>query len=211
MCVATAPGVFAHNENRQSTVIDPAGDAEFDSADLERDIYSNDGLRDAAAHRLLGYAYLKRQQFGPATKEFERALEINPNDADSHDALGSVWLYTGQADAAIESIETAFRFNPELPSSGLIHLGLAYYLKGQYREAITTLERELGRSPNLVILHVALSAAYAQAGRDEDAAQAAADVRRLHPFFEVDMFGNGFRDPTDRDRIREGLLRAGLK
>ncbi len=26
MCVATAPGVFAHNENRQSTVIDPAGD-----------------------------------------------------------------------------------------------------------------------------------------------------------------------------------------
>ncbi len=28
MCVATAPGVFAHNENRQSTVIDPEGDSE---------------------------------------------------------------------------------------------------------------------------------------------------------------------------------------
>jgi ferredoxin len=25
MCVATASGVFRHNENRQSTVIDPAG------------------------------------------------------------------------------------------------------------------------------------------------------------------------------------------
>ena len=25
MCVATAPGVFAHDDNRQSTVIDPAG------------------------------------------------------------------------------------------------------------------------------------------------------------------------------------------
>ena len=26
MCVATAPGVFAHDENRQSTVVDAAGD-----------------------------------------------------------------------------------------------------------------------------------------------------------------------------------------
>lgn len=26
MCVATAPGVFAHNEHRQSTVIDAEGD-----------------------------------------------------------------------------------------------------------------------------------------------------------------------------------------
>ncbi|WP_419933920.1 ferredoxin [Candidatus Palauibacter sp.] len=28
MCVDTAPRVFAHNENRQSTVVDPAGDSE---------------------------------------------------------------------------------------------------------------------------------------------------------------------------------------
>ncbi len=26
MCVATAPGVFAHNENRQSTVVDAGGE-----------------------------------------------------------------------------------------------------------------------------------------------------------------------------------------
>ena len=167
--------------------------------------------RNAAAHRLLGFAYLKRRQYDPATKEFERALEINPNDAESHDALGGVWLYTGRADAAIEAIETALRFNPELPSSGLVHLGLAYYLKGQYREAITTLERALGQNPDLVILHVALAAAYAQADRGEDAARAAAEVRRLHPFFEVDLFGNGFSNQTDRASIREGLVKAGLE
>ncbi len=28
MCVATVPGVFEHNENRQSTVIDPSGGTE---------------------------------------------------------------------------------------------------------------------------------------------------------------------------------------
>ena len=28
MCLATAPGVFEHNEKRQSEVVDPAGDPE---------------------------------------------------------------------------------------------------------------------------------------------------------------------------------------
>ncbi|MEE9576836.1 MAG: ferredoxin [Gemmatimonadota bacterium] len=28
MCLATAPGVFAHNADRQSEVVDPAGDTE---------------------------------------------------------------------------------------------------------------------------------------------------------------------------------------
>lgn len=27
MCVATAPSTFAHDENRQSTVVDPGGDS----------------------------------------------------------------------------------------------------------------------------------------------------------------------------------------
>ena len=30
MCLATAPGVFAHNEQRQSEVVDPAGGATED-------------------------------------------------------------------------------------------------------------------------------------------------------------------------------------
>jgi ferredoxin len=28
MCVATAPGVFAHNDQRQSEVVDPEGESE---------------------------------------------------------------------------------------------------------------------------------------------------------------------------------------
>ena len=64
---------------------------------------------------------------------------------------------------------------------------------------------------NLVFLHIALSAAYAQANRAGEAARAAANVRRLHPFFEVEAFGNAFRKESDRLSIREGLRKAGLK
>ena len=167
--------------------------------------------QNAAAHRLLGYAYLKRRQFEEAQREFERALEVNPNDADSHDALGGVWLYAGQSDAAIKAIETAKRMNPELPASGLIHLGLAYYLKDQPLEAIATLNQATRRNPDLVVIYVALAAAYAQAGQTEDAAGAAAEVRRRHPFFDAEAFGNAFANKSDRDSLRDGLRKAGLE
>jgi len=165
----------------------------------------------ASAHRLLGTAFYKWKKYDLATSEFKRALALNPNDADTYDALGTVRLYGGQPDAAIEAVETALRFNPNLGPSGLIHLGLAYYLTERYGKAIRTLEGALGRNPNLVFLHIGLSAAYAQANRAEEASRAAANVRRLHPFFEVDTFGNAFRKASDRLSIREGLRKAGLK
>jgi len=165
----------------------------------------------ASAHRLLGTTYYRWQKIDLASDEFDRALELNPNDADTFDALGGLRLYGGQPDAAIEAMETALRFNPNLGPSGLVHLGLAYYLKGQYGSAIKTLERALGQYPDLAILHVGLAAAYTRANRAEDAARAATNVRRFHPFFKVDEFGNAFRKPADRNNIREGLRDAGLK
>jgi tetratricopeptide (TPR) repeat protein len=90
-------------------------------------------------------------------------------------------------------------------------LGLAYYLKGRYDESIRTSERGVGRERDNVWIYVVLAAAYAQSGRSENAARAAATVLRLHPFFEVDSFGTAFRNPTDRASIAEGLHKAGLK
>ncbi len=33
----------------------------------------------------------------------------------------------------------------------------------------------------------------------------------LQPFFELDSYGMAFRNPADRERIRDGLRKAGLK
>lgn len=164
----------------------------------------------ASAHRLLGTVYYKRQQHDLAIAEFNRALELNPNDAQTMDGLGAVELYAGRPDAAIGAIESALRFNPNLGPSGLVHLGLAYYLKGQYDDAVKTFKRVLSRNSDLVILHVGLAASYARLDRIDEAKEAAANVRRLSPFFKVERFGNGFRNPADRVAIREGLRIAGL-
>jgi tetratricopeptide (TPR) repeat protein len=92
-----------------------------------------------------------------------------------------------------------------------MNLGLAYYLQGRYDDAIGTLEHSLVKNPDYVYGHIVLAAAYAQAGRSEDAARTAQTVRRLQPFFEVESYGTMLRDSSHRERIAAGLRRAGLQ
>jgi tetratricopeptide (TPR) repeat protein len=90
------------------------------------------------------------------------------------------------------------------------HLGLAFYLKGKYEDAIRTLEQALSFAPNFAWNHIALAAAYAQTGRSEDAQRAVEMVKKLHPFFERDSSFTLFRNPADRNKFIEGLRKAGL-
>jgi adenylate cyclase len=165
----------------------------------------------AAAHSLLGYIYLIRNQYDLASHALERAIELNPNDWESLSLLASAMLYTGRIDEAIRTFETTLRFNPAMDADRLLELGLAYYLASRYGDATTTAQQGLARNPNHAYLHMVLAVAHAQAGHPEEAARAAASLRRLHPFFEAELAGNRFRDPADQARIIEGLRKAGLE
>ena len=165
----------------------------------------------SALHHLLGVIFALRNQYEPAIGELERALELNPNDADSYEALGWIRLWSGQTDAAVESLELALHLDRSAPRNTLMHLGMAYYLKERYRDAIAILEKGLIQWPEFSGLHIVLAAAYAQTDRMEAALRAASEVRRLEPFFELDSFGRALQNPSDRDELIVGLRKAGLK
>ena len=165
----------------------------------------------AAAHALLGTGYRYRGQLELAAEELDKAIDLNPNDSISHAYRGSNLSYLGRTDEAIEALETAARYNPNMGSGGLMHLGLAYYLKGRYEDAVRSLERSTAKYPKEVFLRIALAAAYAQAGRSADAAREVQTVMKLHPFFRPDSFGRAFRNPQDREHISAGLRKAGFK
>jgi adenylate cyclase len=169
------------------------------------------GEPDADTYALLGSAYLRLGNYDLAINELQRAIKLNPNHALSHLQLGSIMLYAGQTDEAIQLLQTGLRFDPYSGPDHDWRLGMAHYLKGQYEDAIMVLEQPLGRYPNSAWGHIALAAAYAQAGRSEDAKRSAEIVKRLHPFFEVESSFSLFRKPEDRDKIIDGLRKAGLK
>jgi len=165
----------------------------------------------ASVHNMLGSVYLSRAQYDLAVGEFQKAIELNPNDARSYGMLGGAMLYQGRADEAIRLMEIGRRFDPNMGPGDYMELGLAYYLKEKYDDAIRSLQLGLSRHPDWAGIYIALAAAYAQSGRSEEATRAAEKVLRLHPFFEIDSYGDIFRNPADRTAIIEGLRKAGLK
>jgi len=165
----------------------------------------------ADAYALLGFVYIYLERYDLAISQLNRAIELNPNDASALRNRGQVLIWSGKTDDAIHSLETAFRFDPNQSPGGHMFLGIGYYLKGQYGQAVSVLEEGLSRKPDWVGNHIALAAAYAQSGRADDAAREALEVLRLDPFFEIENYGTAFRNPADRAKIVEGLRKAGLK
>ena len=162
------------------------------------------------AHLLLTHIFITRRQFDLALVEAERVIALNPNDARGYAAQGNALVWSSRTDGAILALETALRFDPNMDPTTIWHLGLAYYLKGRYPEAVAVLERNVRRRPEQVWDYLMLAATYAQMDRVNEATRAADTVRRLDPFLQKgnDLFR--FRDPADAARVAEGLREAGL-
>jgi tetratricopeptide (TPR) repeat protein len=107
-------------------------------------------------------------------------------------------------------LETARRIDPALNVFNRFALALGNYLMGRYDPAIAILVRNISEAPNASYNGALLAASYAQEGRGEDAARAVETVRRVDPAFDADTFGSQLQRQTDRDRVREGLRKAGL-
>lgn len=162
------------------------------------------------AHVLLAILYTYQRQYELALAELDRATQYNPNYTGHYAERGWVLLLSGLWDEAIDALEEALRYDPNPTPNTFSNLALAYYFRERYDEAVVILKRALDQHPGHVPIHIALAALYAKLGRTEDAERAAADVRRLHPFFDAQLYGDAFRDPVDRERIRGALRRAGL-
>jgi tetratricopeptide (TPR) repeat protein len=175
---------------------------------------ANEALRldaaDVRARILLGRKYIAYNQFDEAQVEIDRAIAINPSDADALAGRGNILMWLGQTDAAIDSLELAQRIDPELNAFDRFALSLAYYLKGRYSDSIEQAELNLQRNADARFSQVVLAVSYAQAGRRDDAARAAENVRRTDPTFDPESFGNKFLNARDLAHLREGLEKAGL-
>ncbi len=165
----------------------------------------------ASAHALLSNIYTLRNQYDLAIREAEQAIELNPNDASSYSQLGWALVWAGRVDEAVAALEKSLRLDSAYPRNAWFHLGMAYYLRGQYAEALAVLEKGVVKTPDFTGYHLVLAATYARLGRKKEAARAADTLIHLDPFFKVESYGTAFRNPSHRAAIVEGLRSAGLK
>jgi adenylate cyclase len=166
----------------------------------------------ARAHAVLGGMHSFMRNFEAALAETARAIELNASDAFTHALRGNVLLWLGRLEESIAASETARRFDPRLETNLAFNLAMAYYLTGRYREALAVCDSHLGRYPQQAVTGVPAvrAAALAQIGDADGAREAAAQLRRLDPFFDVSLFATRFVDPALAAKAQEGLRKAGL-
>ena len=161
-------------------------------------------------HSTLANIHIIRSEFDQALQEADRAIELNSSDSMSHGRRGEALLSLGRIDEAIASYETAKRFDPGGHTGRANNFGLAYYTAGRYRDALAVADAMVVRNPDYEAIHALRAAAFAQLGNEEEAKLAAAQVRRLNPFFKVEQFGTRFKNPEHTAKIQDGLRKAGL-
>jgi tetratricopeptide (TPR) repeat protein len=128
----------------------------------------------ASAYHDRGNAWGKKGNYDQAISDFDKALEIVPREAIVYDKRGNAWARKGDYGKAISDFEAALRISSELVTACN---NLAWLLstcpEGRYRDgdkAVKLAQRALELSPDVSSMDT-LAAAYAEAGRFDDATE----------------------------------------
>lgn len=145
-----------------------------------------------------------------------RACTLNPNSALAWARAGWNDLYKGHPDVAIEKLERAIRLSPRGRNRFFgagVGIARAHFNAGRYDQALICLERLSDWNERSLTWLRLRAAAYAMAGRQDDAARAVADLLAAFPAMSMSALHQpaiAWRRADDHERWLQGLRRAGL-
>ena len=115
--------------------------------------------------------------------EWERAIELDPNNSIAYGQLGVTLIYLGEPAKAIPLEEKRIRLNPNDPNIALAYwsLGLAHLLLGNNGQAIDWLTKASAANPRVYYFYLDLAAALALDGHIDQARAALAEALKLRP------------------------------
>jgi adenylate cyclase len=164
---------------------------------------------DSDVHRILAAVNVARDDLEKAAYHQQRALALNPNNDLIVVQQGELLTWLGRPEEGIEWILKAMRLNPYHPERYWSHLGRAYYTGRRYAKAVEAFSRIARPDPSH---HAFLAAALMRLGDETAAAAHVGEVLRREPGFSVQhhLATLHYRQESDREHHREGLLKAGL-
>lgn len=150
---------------------------------------------------------------GDAVRAWQRALELDPNNAGARAGLGIAQVYLRQPESALANVDAALRLSPRDPMTyhWLAYRALCQALLGRWDEALETAIDSVARTGSQVGCAV-LAAAHARRGQDAEAASAWRELERRSPGLEIDALMLLMRgvapDETSGAALAEALRRA---
>ncbi|MGA2425664.1 MAG: tetratricopeptide repeat protein [Terriglobales bacterium] len=145
---------------------------------------------------LAGGIYESKEDWDHAKDQYQKVLEIQPDNPLASNNLAYVMLQQGgNVDVAFAMAQTARRQLPDNPSSADT-LGWAFYHKRVYGSAISLFKEAVKKDPDNPVYNYHLGLAYAKSGQAGLARQQLDKVERIKPNF------------PDVDELRRALAEA---
>ncbi|HWR53568.1 MAG TPA: tetratricopeptide repeat protein, partial [Bryobacteraceae bacterium] len=113
-------------------------------------------------------ALMKKGENEAAAAEWQKALDLNPNEALAHNNLGVTFSEIGKVDEAIEHYRKAIELSPEYPEAHN-NLGEALIARRRLDEAMEHFSKAIELNPAHASAHSNLGAALAQQGKLHEA------------------------------------------
>jgi adenylate cyclase len=162
------------------------------------------------------YAYYVKANYLSLSRRFQEALAaaeaglaINPNYVPLHMVHASVELSLGHYEKAKADAERAIPLSPRDPNVGVFHveIGDAELDQGHVDAAIDQYRKAIDFGLRRFFVYANLAAAYAQAGRMDEAKGTLAEARQLNPAITVKWM---MEHVPNNPAVFEGLRKAGL-
>jgi adenylate cyclase len=167
----------------------------------------------AEARSRLGVLYTWSGRYDEGIAEAERGVELDPNSGQANYNLMLVLKWAGKPKEAIPVIQKALRLEPIPPDNYVQQLALVYLQAGECKEALAACDKGLKRDPDHVVSRIIMAAVYGSCGREKEARKEANEVLRINPKFNVESYMRiiPYKNASDRDRMVQGLRKAGLQ
>jgi serine/threonine protein kinase/TolB-like protein/Tfp pilus assembly protein PilF len=118
----------------------------------------------AEAHAVLGGNYDQMWDWENARKEFERAVELNPNDSRIRVLFGLHFQALGKQEEGLQQIKRAVELDP-LNLNALDNLAQSYGALQQFDLVIEQSKKTMEIDPNFANIHQTLAQAYRRQGK----------------------------------------------
>jgi len=165
------------------------------------------------AHSLLCAFYMAKREYDKAIAEGERAVALNPGGTNELVNNARSLVFSGRPEEAVPLYQKAIRLNPI--GTAYLYREFGYSLRdvGRFEEAVSAFKKAIQLAPYDMNAHTGLAVTYSMMGREKEARAQAAEILRINPKFSVDAWANksSYKDQSQKEKIAEGLRKAGLK
>ena len=145
---------------------------------IEIDAYSEIG------HWTLAEVYVEQGDYRRGFSEFEKALEINPNNPDLMVSKGSTLCTAGQFDEGLKLIQRGIKFNKHYPQWYFWHLGIGLFAGHRWQECIDAFIRMDEQNKDTLTF---LSACYVLTEKMVEARACFVELYRIDPAINPDQ------------------------